>query len=138
MEEIIRPKIGVGVIIRKENKFLLGKRKGNHGGGYWAFPGGHLEMNESIEECAEREVMEETGLTVRNFKKLTFTNDIFLETQKHYVTLFVVTDYQGGEVKIMEPDKCEGWGWFSLDNLPEPLFLPIQNFLAEKIDPFKI
>ena len=138
MEEIIRPKIGVGVIIRKDGKFLLGKRKGNHGGGYWAFPGGHLEMNESIEECAEREVMEETGLVVKNFKKLTFTNDVFLETKKHYVTLFVVTDYQGGEVKIMEPDKCEEWDWFGLDNLPSPLFLPIQNFLREKVDPFKI
>lgn len=138
MEEIIRPKVGVGVIIRKEGKVLIGKRKGHHGGGYWAFPGGHLEMNEEVEDCAKREVMEETGLEVEGFKKLTFTNDIFTETGKHYITVYVVTDYRNGEVKIMEPEKCEEWGWFSLNNLPNPLFVPLQNFIKENIDPFKI
>lgn len=138
MEEIIRPKVGVGVVIRKDGKILVGKRKGNHGGGYWAFPGGHLEMNESIEDCAKREVLEETGLEILNLKKITFTNDIFPESGKHYVTVYMVADYQGGEVKIMEPEKCEEWGWFSLDNLPNPLFIPLQNLIKEKIDLFKI
>jgi 8-oxo-dGTP diphosphatase len=38
----------------------------------------------------------------------------------------------------MEPEKCEEWGWFSMDNLPNPLFLPLQNFMKEGIDPFKV
>jgi len=57
--------------------------------GTWALPGGHLEFNESIEACAEREVLEETGLNVGHFRFLTATNDIMLAEGKHYVTLFV-------------------------------------------------
>jgi 8-oxo-dGTP diphosphatase len=53
-----RPAVGVAAIVTKNGKVLLGKRKGAHGEGSWAFPGGHLEFNESIEDCAKREVFE--------------------------------------------------------------------------------
>lgn len=133
-----RPKIGIGVIIRNGNKVLLGKRKGSHGEGTWAFPGGHLELNESFENCAKREVEEETGLIVGGFKKGTFTNDIFVDEQKHYVTLYLVTDWVYGEPKIMEPEKCEKWEWFTWDKLPEPLFLALEDLLLEEFNPFNI
>ena len=53
-----RPKIGVGVIVNKDNKVLLLQRKNAHGEGTWCFPGGHLEFNEEIEDCVKREVEE--------------------------------------------------------------------------------
>lgn len=65
-----RPKVGIGVIVRKEGKVLLGKRKNSHGAGSWAFPGGHLEYGESWEECARREVKEETGIAIKNMGKV--------------------------------------------------------------------
>ncbi len=40
-------------------------------------------------------------------------------------------DYASGKLRLLEPDKCEGWGWFSLDNLPEPLFEPTSKYLRE-------
>ena len=132
-----RPKVGVGVIIIKDNKVLLGKRKGSHGAGSWSFPGGHLEFNEEIEECAVREVREETGIEIKNIRRLTFTNDIFEKEKKHYVTLFVISDYASGKVKVMEPEKCEKWEWFEWDKLPKPLFIPIQNLLKQNYNPFK-
>src|SRR5215469_4737907 len=46
------PKVGVGVMILKDGKVLIGKRKGAHGAGEWAWPGGHLEYMESFEDCA--------------------------------------------------------------------------------------
>ncbi|PIN92058.1 hypothetical protein CO154_01270 [Candidatus Pacearchaeota archaeon CG_4_9_14_3_um_filter_31_7] len=52
------PKVGVGVIVIKDNKVLLGKRKNAHGEGSLCFPGGHLEFNEKVEDAAEREVFE--------------------------------------------------------------------------------
>lgn len=132
-----RPKVGVGVIVIKEGKILLGKRKGSHGEGSWSFPGGHLEFNESLEDCAKRELEEETGITVKNIQKFTYTNDIFPKEEKHYITCFVKADYDYGEAKILEPDKCEKWDWFEWDKMPEPLFIPLQNLLKEGINPTK-
>ncbi len=130
-----RPKVGVGVIIIKEGNVLLGKRKGAHGEGSWSFPGGHLEFNESLEDCAKRETMEETGVTIKNIRKFTFTNDLFKDEDKHYITCYVKADLDSGEVQVMEPNKCEKWGWFDWNNLPQPLFVPIQNLLKEGINP---
>ena len=50
-----KPKVGVGVMILKDGEILLGKRKGSHGEGEYAFPGGHLEYMESFSDCAKRE-----------------------------------------------------------------------------------
>jgi 8-oxo-dGTP diphosphatase len=134
MEE--RPKIGVGVVVRKDGKILLGKRKNSHGEGEWSFPGGHLEFKEAIEGCAKREVMEETGIKIKNLKLTTFTNDIFEKEGKHYVTLFVISDFDSGKLELKEPEKCEQWDWFSWNELPEPLFLPIKNLLSQEFNPF--
>ncbi|MDR0860208.1 MAG: NUDIX domain-containing protein [Candidatus Peribacteria bacterium] len=56
------PRIGVGTIIRKEGKVLLGQRSavGETGEGKWAFPGGRLEFYEDLIDCAKRETLEET------------------------------------------------------------------------------
>ena len=131
-----RPKVGVGVIIIKDNKILLGKRKNSHGDGTWSFPGGHLEYDESWEDCAKRETMEETGINIKNLRFDTATNDVFEKEEKHYITLYMVCDYDSGEVINMEPEKCEKWDWFEWNNLPSPLFLPIQNLLKKNYNPF--
>jgi len=127
----MRPAVGVAVIVKKDGKILLGKRKGSHGEGDWAFPGGHLELNESIETCIERELSEEVGITVKNIQKYHFTNDIFENEGKHYITLFMTADYDSGEVCLLEPEKCERWDWFDWNSLPQNLFLPIQNLKKE-------
>lgn len=130
-----RPKVGVGVIVIKDGKILLGKRKNAHGEGSWSFPGGHLEFNESWEDCASRETMEETGVAIKNIRFGTVTNDIFQAEEKHYITIFMLSDYESGEVKIMEPEKCEKWEWFPWSQLPQPLFVPIQNLLKKGYNP---
>jgi len=132
------PRVGVGVIIKKGNKILLGKRKSSHGEGSWSFPGGHLEFNEDLEECAKREVKEEVGIKVDNLKFITITNDIFKDEEKHYITIYLLAENYSGEVKLLEPHKCEEWGWFEWNNLPEPLFIPIQNLLKQKFNPQNI
>ncbi len=132
-----RPKVGIGVIVVKDGKILLGKRKNSHGDGAWSFPGGHLEFGESWEECAKRETMEETGINIKNIRFGTVTNDIFQTEEKHYITIFMLSDYDFGEVQIMEPEKCEKWDWFSWNQLPQPLFVPIQNVLKTGFEPVK-
>jgi len=123
------PRVGVGVVISKNGKVLLGKRKSEHGLGQWGFPGGHLEFGETPEECARRETFEETGLIVTNIRPLTYTNDFFTQTNRHYVTLIMAAEYTAGNPRVCEPDKCERWEWFLWDQLPQPLFLPIQSLI---------
>jgi 8-oxo-dGTP diphosphatase len=110
------------VIIVRDEQILLGERKSAHGFGTWAPPGGHLEFGETVEDCAKRETLEETGLILGNVSFGPFTNDIFLAQDKHYVTLFLTAICSVGEPKLLEPDKCCGWKWFNWDQLPRPLF----------------
>jgi len=130
------PQVGVGVIVRKGCSVLLGRRKGGHGRDSWSFPGGHLEFGEKIEDCATREVREETGALISVLRRGPFTNDIFSEERMHFITLFVVADYVSGDIEAREPEKCERWEWFDWKDLPRPLFLPIQNLLLTGFDPF--
>lgn len=129
MSDYLRPKVGIGVLIRRDGKILMGKRKGAHGSGSWAPPGGNLDFGEEVESAARREVLEETGLKIQDIRFLTITNDIFKEENKHYITLWMMGEYISGEPKVLEPDKCEAWEWFSPNMFPSPLFIPLQNLL---------
>lgn len=131
-----QPRVGIGIIIIKDNTILLGKRKNIHGDGCWSIPGGHLEFGETFKQCARREALEETGLEITNIVQGPTTNDIFVPENKHYVSIFMIGQYQSGEPQIMEPEKNEMWGWFTFDALPSPLFLPVQNLLKLGFNPF--
>jgi 8-oxo-dGTP diphosphatase len=125
------PKVGVGVFVERKGKILVGKRKGSHGAGTWALPGGHLEPGESFETCCKREVLEETGLIINNIRPVVFTNDVFHHEGLHYITLFFKGEYESGEAVVAEPQHCEEWRWVSLDQIPQPIFLPLSNALKE-------
>ena len=116
------PMVGVGVFIKKDGKYLLGKRMGSHGAGEYSLPGGHLEHMETLEDCAANEVFEETGLQISNPRVLTAIEAMFPEEDLHYVTVFVVADYHSGELENREPEKCEGWDWYTPEEFPVPLF----------------
>jgi len=134
------PRIGIGVMIQNEKgEVLLGLRKASHGVGEWSFPGGHLEFGERIFEGAKRETKEEAGLDVCEFTLISVADEMrYLQSDgKHYVNIAVKAKYNGGEPKVMEPEKCEQWRWFSLDSLPTKLFegteLALNNFKRGKI-----
>lgn len=137
-----KKRVGVGVMILKDNKVLLGKRHGDpkkatsllNGAGTWTMPGGKQDFGESFEECARRETMEECGLTLNNVKVFCLNNDL-VETA-HFVTIGLFCDEFTGEPQVMEPDKITEWHWFSLDNLPEPVYFPsekvLENYKAKR------
>ncbi len=129
------PRIGVGVIVQRAGRVLLGERLGAHGAGTWALPGGHLEFGETPADCARREVLEETGLVIGDVINGPFCNDIFAADEKHYVTLFVLARSAIGEPQRCEPDKCRRWAWFHWAEFPEPLFQPLATLRATGFDP---
>lgn len=114
------------------------QRHGAHGAGSWSVPGGHLELGESFEDTAHREVKEETGLEISNVRFGAVTNDNFINEGKHYVTIWMLSDWQSGEEYITEPDKCLKQEWHTFDDLPLPLFLPWNQLLdSEFIEKIK-
>lgn len=123
-----RPKVGIGILVFKDGQILLGKRKGSHGSGVYAGPGGHLEYLESFEDCAKRETLEETGVEIDNIRFLCLTN-LKTYAPKHYVDIGLIADWKRGEPEVIESEKCESWEWYDLDNLPTPLFDVVNNYI---------
>jgi 8-oxo-dGTP diphosphatase len=115
----------------RDELVLLGKRSGSHGAGTWAPPGGHLEFGESIETCAQREVREETGLEIQNLRRGPYIDTLFTSENRHYITLFVLAESESGGAVVLEPDKCMGWSWHHWNDLPEPLFLPLEQLYKQ-------
>lgn len=125
------PRIGLAVfLLSPQGYILLGKRRGSHGSGSLALPGGHLEWNESWSGCATREVEEETGLSLSHTPEfLTAVNTTGIDAAPggheedgglHYVTIFMlsrVARSQVDEVRLTEPHKCDGWRWVPLSYL---------------------
>lgn len=116
-----RPKVGVGVMVLKNGRVLMHRRKGAHGAGEWSYPGGHLEYLESLADCARREVREECGIEIANVRFL-FVANVTKYAPKHYLHVGLIADWARGEPQALEPERGESWGWYDLDSLPEPLF----------------
>jgi 8-oxo-dGTP diphosphatase len=129
MEPVVR--VGVACFVWKDGKFLMGRRRAQHGRGTWSVPGGHLEVGEAWADCAAREVAEETGMQITNARLLVITNDVFPESGKHYVSIWMNADWAGGEPHIIEPDKFANQGWYDFRSLPAPLFEPCWQNLRD-------
>jgi 8-oxo-dGTP diphosphatase len=124
-----RIRVGVGVMLFKDGKILLAKRKNSTGAGEYCWPGGKMEFGESFAECAKRETREETGLEITNIRFLRLMNLKYENPAKHFVDIELMADWQSGEPKLLEPEKFESWAWYDLNELPEPLFLPQKTAL---------
>jgi 8-oxo-dGTP diphosphatase len=129
-DKIIR--VGTGILLfNDKSQFLMGKRKGSHGEGMWGLVGGYIEFGETFEQAARRETMEETGLTLTNFKVLTSANHFFDDGAKHHITIYCAGRIDSQTPKIMEPHKCEGWHFFDdWNSLPSPTFVPYHDDLT--------
>jgi uncharacterized protein (TIGR00730 family) len=124
------PAVGVSALVVRDGKLLLGLRRGAHGAGTWAPPGGAVDGGEQPAATALRELEEETGLRGGAAHPLTFTNDLFPADRQQWVTLHHLVAGAEGEPQNREPGRCERWEWFPLDALPSPLFPPMAALAA--------
>jgi ADP-ribose pyrophosphatase YjhB (NUDIX family) len=134
------PRIGVGVLILKDEQILLGKRNPDpekadsllHGEGTWTLPGGKLDFGESVKECAKRETEEETSIKISKLKLISISDDIVDDA--HFVTIGFLSEHFEGEVKTMEPDEIVEWNWFPLNKLPRQMFFPSEKMIKNFLD----
>jgi len=115
------PQVAVGAIVIKDGRVLLVKRSQPPSKGLWAIPGGRVELGETLKEAAEREIVEETGLTIRAGDPV-YTFDVIERDDAgrirfHYVIVDLMADYLSGklnpsddasEARWVTPEELEG------------------------------
>ncbi len=109
--------VGIGaVILNKEGKFLLIKRgkDSKNEVGKWGFPGGAMELGESMADTIKREIKEELGISIKPLKTLAPINHRIPNEKQHWVAVPYISQLTKGTPKILEPHKISEMGWFSL------------------------
>jgi 8-oxo-dGTP diphosphatase len=112
-----RPWVGVLAAVRRGPRCLLIQRREKVDIGKWGFPGGSLEVGETVTECAERELIEETGVEAKALGVLTAHDFIRRDPDKrvsfHFLLVCVVLDWRAGEGELREPESHAAIGWFT-------------------------
>lgn len=108
-------KVRVGVVLIHDHKILLVRQNNKP---FWVFPGGTLEMHESLTECAVRELKEEVNLDVSIEKVLYLAN--FLHQGKdsqarHTVDVFMLARYEAGTPMMTVDENLNEMGFFTLE-----------------------
>lgn len=127
-------KRGVGVwLFNPDGQVLMGLRLSKHGFNTWSAPGGKPEKDESFEDTAVREVLEETGIKLKksDLKLVAVTDDVFPDN--HYITVHFRADNIKSTPVVCEKNKCAEWRWFNMNKLPNNLFLSAQNLFKQKV-----
>ena len=128
-ENVQRPRVGCGAaILDSQGRLLLVKRVKDPEGGHWGVPGGKLDWGEAARACAEREINEELGVTIKAGRVLAVTD--MLAPDYHWVAITYAVESLEGEPAIQEAHALHDWGWFALDALPSPLTASTKDAVA--------
>jgi ADP-ribose pyrophosphatase len=115
----VAPQVGVGAVVFHEGKILLVKRARPPAQGQWAIPGGRLEVGETLQRAAEREILEEAGVCIRARHPLYIFDMIERDDggsiRFHYVIVDLEAEYISGEPRASD-DATEA-RWLSADEL---------------------
>ena len=107
------------IVVNSKNQYLLGKRKDSYKAGMYGFPGGRLELNETLIECGKRELREELGLKTNILKFVGVIRE--LQDGYNFIHFAFVCNKYIGKPQLKEPNKCEGWDFYSSGHQPKDI-----------------
>jgi 8-oxo-dGTP diphosphatase len=126
-----RPCVAVGAVVFKDNRVLLVRRGKAPAAGQWAIPGGSVKLGETLRVAAEREIMEETGVTIRAeapiYQFESIEKDESGQVRFHFIIIDVAATYIGGD--IFPGDDAADARWVSAAELQD---LPV-NSVTRKV-----
>jgi 8-oxo-dGTP diphosphatase len=114
--------ITIFTVRNDELNVLLIKRALKPFQGEWALPGGFIHLAESLEEAAERELVEETGVSGVYLEQLYTFGDPDRDTRERIITVAYFALIPADTVELKAATDAEDVGWFSVDKLPELAF----------------
>jgi 8-oxo-dGTP diphosphatase len=119
------------VIVTRERtpRVLLIRRRGEPFRGMWAIPGGFIDMGETLEASARRELREETGVEVADLEQLHTFGDPDRDPRGRTIAVAYLARVKAGDVKPAAADDAAEVGWHRLDRLP-PLAFDHDQILA--------
>jgi 8-oxo-dGTP diphosphatase len=127
--------VAVGAMIFNEREELfLSKRsnKSKNERGCWEIPGGSVDFGEKLSDAIQREMFEEYGVEIDILEQFPAADHIIPAEKQHWVPTTFLAKIKTGQIpKVMEPEKCDGIGWFALKDLPSPLSLITQIDLKD-------
>lgn len=120
-----RPALTVDLVIATREprpRVLLIRRKSDPFAGRWALPGGFVNENEPLTAAAQRETLEETGVTVSDLEQLYTAGDPGRDPRGWTITVAYLVRVRAEDLKPVAADDAEAVGWFPLDELPQMAF----------------
>ena len=90
--------------------------------GYWALPGGFLRMDETVEQCAKRELMEETNVTDVYLKQFNVFSDVNRDPRERILSVAFLALVKKSDYRVIGGDDAASAEWFDMNKLPELAF----------------
>ena len=122
-------RVAVHLILEHNNEFLLLRRYNTgYEDGNYSVIAGHLNGNETIKEAMIREALEEANITIDD-KHLKIVGVMHRKDGDESIDYYLYTNKFSGNVRIMEPNKCDDLAFYKLDNLPDNIISYIKTAL---------
>ncbi len=131
-----KPRVGVGVIIKQNHKIILGRRLNQPMQGSWQLPGGWIGLGESPEQAVHRQLSMFCNLRFGECHFVAYTNNVF-DSELHSLSLYFMVDCLNDcQLKLITDQLNSEWFWTDWNELPQPLFLPLQLLVDSRFNPF--